>query len=36
MACPAHDKAVASLLEELTQANYQHPETGMKMVFQLA
>ena len=36
MACPAHDKAIAALLEDLTQANFKHPETKMKMVFELA
>jgi len=36
MACPAHDKAVAALLAELTQANFRHPETGMRMIYELA
>lgn len=36
MACPAHDKAIAALLAELTQLNFLHPETHAQMIFQLA
>ncbi len=35
MACPAHDKAVAALLEQLTQASFVHPETGARMIYAL-
>jgi hypothetical protein len=36
MACPAHDKAVSALLNELTQAAFVHPETGARMIYELA
>lgn len=36
MASPAHDKAIAALLAELTQSNVCHPETGMRLIFELA
>jgi len=36
MACPAHDKAIGALLEDLTQATFRHPETGMKLIYELA
>ena len=35
MACPAHDKAVATLLDELTQLEFHHPETDAKMIYTL-
>lgn len=35
MACPAHDKAVEALLKELTEQNFCHPETGVRMIFVL-
>lgn len=35
MACPAHDKAIGALLNDITQTNFYHPETGMKMIFEL-
>jgi hypothetical protein len=35
MAIPAHDKAIAALLEELTELNFCHPETGAKMIYAL-
>ncbi len=35
MACPAHDKAVTLLLDALNNENFLHPETKMKMVFNL-
>ena len=35
MACPAHDKAVSMLLDALNNENFLHPETKMKMVFDL-
>jgi hypothetical protein len=34
--CPAHDKAIAALLNELTQLEFRHPETAEKMVYTLA
>ena len=36
MACPAHDKAIGTLLAELTQLNFLHPETHARMIYQLA
>jgi hypothetical protein len=36
MACPAHDKAISALLADLTQANFCHPETGMRLIYDLA
>jgi prepilin-type processing-associated H-X9-DG protein len=36
MANPAHDKAVAALLQELTEQEFCHPETGAKMIYTLA
>jgi hypothetical protein len=36
MASPVHDRAIGALLEELTQAKFLHPETGMRMVYKLA
>ena len=36
MANPAHDKAVAGLLETLTMEEFTHPETGAKMIYMLA
>jgi hypothetical protein len=35
MACPAHDKAMAALLSDLTSLHFHHPETGLEMVFEL-
>ena len=35
MANPAHDKAVAALLKELTGQGFCHPETGAKMIYTL-
>ena len=35
MGSPAHDKAIAALLEELTEQNFCHPETGAKMIYKL-
>lgn len=35
MANPAQDKAIASLLEELTQQGFCHPETNAKMIYAL-
>lgn len=35
MASPAHDKAIAALLQELTNQNFCHPETGAKMIYAL-
>jgi transposase-like protein len=36
MACPAHDRAIAALLEQLTRSEFSHPETEMKLIYQLA
>jgi hypothetical protein len=36
MACPAHDKAIAALLAELTKTAFRHPETGMRLIYELA
>jgi len=36
MACPAHDKAIAALLVELTNLAFVHPETGTRMIYELA
>ena len=36
MACPTHDRAVAALLADLTAENCRHPETGMRMIYELA
>ncbi len=36
MAFPAHDKAVGALLNELTQVAFVHPETGARMIYELA
>jgi hypothetical protein len=35
MANPAQDKAIAGLLDELTQQGFCHPETGAKMIYTL-
>jgi hypothetical protein len=35
MACPAHDKAIAALLTELTRSNFRHPATNARMIFEL-
>jgi hypothetical protein len=35
MACPAHDKAVAALLDDLTTAAFHHPKTGMRLIYEL-
>lgn len=36
MACPAHDKAISALLADLTQTEFRHPETGMRLIYELA
>ena len=36
MACPAHDKAIGALLEDLSKEAFMHPETGMRLIYQLA
>jgi hypothetical protein len=36
MACPAHDKAIAALLQDLTELQFHHPETNATMIFTLA
>ena len=35
MATPAHDRAIALLLADLTEANFHHPETGHRFIYQL-
>ena len=35
MASPAHDRAIAALLDELTLQDFPHPETGARMTFAL-
>jgi len=35
MATPAHDRAIALLLADLTEANLHHPETGHRFIYQL-
>ena len=35
MANPAQDKAIAGLLDELTQQGFCHPETGARMIYAL-
>ena len=35
MASPAHDKAVAALLDDLTLQAFCHPETGARMIYAL-
>ncbi len=36
MASPAHDRAIEKLLNELNQENFHHPETGMKILYELS
>jgi transposase-like protein len=36
MACPAHDKAISALLADLTHTAFRHPETGMRLIYELA
>ncbi|MDA0322445.1 MAG: hypothetical protein O2923_06975 [Verrucomicrobia bacterium] len=36
MACPAHDKAISALLDDLTATEFHHPETGMRIIYELA
>jgi len=36
MACPAHDHAMAQLLNDLTQLEFRHPETRARMIYTLA
>jgi transposase-like protein len=36
MATPAHDRAMTALLAELTQAAFCHPETGSRLIYELA
>jgi len=35
MASPAHDKAIAALLDDLTQLAFLHPETHARLIYQL-
>jgi hypothetical protein len=35
MASPAHDKAIAALLRDLTSLEFRHPETSAKMLYML-
>ena len=36
MACPAHDKALAALLDDLTKLAFLHPETHARLIYHLA
>jgi hypothetical protein len=36
MASPAHDKAIGALLADLNHADFRHPETGMRLFYELA
>lgn len=36
MATPAHDKAIAALLDDLTRQEFLHPETGERLIYVLA
>ena len=36
MACPAHDKAIAAFLNDLTQLEFRHPETNARIIYTLA
>jgi hypothetical protein len=36
MAAPVHDKAIQALLTMLNESEFHHPETGAKMVYELA
>jgi len=36
MACPAHDKSVEALLNDLNELAFCHPETGATMIYTLA
>jgi hypothetical protein len=35
MTCPSHDKAVAALFADLNQTDFRHPETGMRLIYEL-
>ena len=35
MASPVHDRAIALLLADLTEAGFRHPETGHRLIYQL-
>ena len=35
MASPVHDRAIAQLLADLTEASFRHPETGHRFIYQL-
>ena len=32
---PVHDRAIALLLADLTEADFRHPETGHRFIYQL-
>jgi hypothetical protein len=34
-ACPAHNKAINALLNDLTNLNFRHPETNMRLIYAL-
>ncbi len=36
MAFPAHNKAIGALLADLNHADFRHPETGMRLFYELA
>jgi hypothetical protein len=35
MSCPMHDRAIASLLQELIEENFLHSYTELRMIFSL-
>lgn len=35
MVTPAHDKAIAALLEDLNDLGFCHPESGAKIIYSL-
>ena len=35
MASPAHDKAIRSLLADLTKIDFRHPQTGARLIYEL-
>ncbi len=35
MATPAHDRAIAALLDDLNELSFRHPETGDRLVYSL-
>lgn len=35
LACPAHDKAIGILFDQLNQVNFHHPETNARLIYRL-